>query len=202
MGASIKPWHWLLAALVLFGAVHWLRHRPIHPPPGVLVADDPVQATLDDAKPFEIDDGRYRIQPLASFDITARVLSVENYHLDRMAPLVPTDLALGWGPMSDSAVLADIDIDQGDRFYFWHVDHFPIERRDIEIHSANMHLIPADAHVRREISQVRIGQVVHFAGDLVEVKAQDGWTLRSSLTREDTGPGACEVVWVTDFELR
>ena len=57
---------------------------------------------------------------------------------------MPEDLALGWGRMSDSDVLAKIDITQSGRFYYWHVDDFPIPRREIETSSANMHMIPSD----------------------------------------------------------
>ena len=35
-----------------------------------------------------------------------------------------------------------------------------------------------------------------FSGYLIEARAPDGWRWRSSLTREDTGAGACELVWV------
>jgi hypothetical protein len=33
-------------------------------------------------------------------------------------------------------------------------------------------------------------------GYLVEARGADGWRWRSSLTREDTGAGACELIWV------
>jgi hypothetical protein len=49
---------------------------------------------------------------------------------------------------------------------------------------------------------VRVGAIVHFDGELVEAAARDGWTMRSSLTREDTGNGACELVWVEHLDLR
>ena len=35
---------------------------------------------------------------------------------------------------------------------------------------------------------------------LVEIRSADGRHWRSSTTREDTGGGACEVVWVTQLE--
>jgi hypothetical protein len=43
---------------------------------------------------------------------------------------------------------------------------------------------------------VRPGQRVRIDGWLVQVDANDGWHWRSSLSREDTGGGACEVVYV------
>src|SRR6185437_4176759 len=80
--------------------------------------------------------------------------STERYRFDAGAALVPEDFALGWGRMSDSAVLQQIDITQSARFYYWSVRQFPIPRREIETHSANMHLIPADAGVRRALAHL------------------------------------------------
>jgi hypothetical protein len=104
--------------------------------------------------------------------------------------------------MSDSTVLSEIEISQGRRFYFWRAHDLPISRRDIETHSANMHMIPATPTLARALKSVRPGQIVKLAGYLVEAHGADGWTWRSSLTREDTGAGACELVWVTDLQVR
>jgi hypothetical protein len=59
-----------------------------------------------------------------------------------------------------------------------------------------MHMIPADAATAKELGRVRIGDKVRIDGWLVEADAPDGWRWRSSLTREDSGGGACEVVYV------
>jgi len=64
-----------------------------------------------------------------------------------------------------------------------------------------MHLIPATAHVERLLKNVRPGQIVSFSGYLVEARDASGWNIRSSLTRSDTGAGACEVVWVEDLQV-
>jgi hypothetical protein len=154
---------------------------------------------VDDVRPF--DHGEYRIVPLARFKVKARVLGSERYRFDREADLVPVDLALGWGPMSDSAVLEHIDIRQSERFYFWSVSRFPIPRRDIETHSANMHLIPATADVEDRIKGLREGDVISFGGFLVEVRSGDRWRWKSSLSRKDKGAGACELVWVEDLSV-
>lgn len=138
----------------------------------------------------------YSITPLADFSIEARVLAKEAYHLDRGASLSPVDLALGWGPMSDSAVLSQIRISQSNRFYHWHVDQFPIPREAIETHSANMHMIPADDAIEAQLNDVRVGQLVKIEGYLVQANAKDGFYWKSSLTRQDTGAGACELVFV------
>ena len=79
------------------------------------------------------------------------MLFTEHYALDREADLAKVDLARGWGPMSDDAILKQIDISQRNRFYYWHVDAFPIPREAIETNSANMHMVAADSHIEKTL---------------------------------------------------
>lgn len=193
---------WVLVALVLWGAwQHW-QHRPVdtYRTPGITVVAEPVQTPLETPRQFQ--KAGYQVQTLAGFDIEARVLSVEHYALGRESDLSPVDLALGWGPMSDAGVLKDISISQGGRFYHWQVEAFPIPREAIETHSANMHMIPANEEIEERLAHIREGQIVHLRGYLVEATAEDGWHWRSSMTREDTGSGACELVWVEAVDAR
>ena len=119
----------------------------------------------------------------------------------RTAPAtrVPSAWAPGL-PVPRAMIHARLSFSQGNRFYFWTTSEFPIPRADIETHSANMHLIAADEQVARQIKSARAGQLVSLAGYLVNVRAADGWTLETSLVRNDTGPGSCEVIWVESFE--
>lgn len=144
----------------------------------------------------------HTITPLQPFRLEARVLGREDYRLDRGAKISPTDLALGWGPMADPQVLARIDVSQGNRWYHWRTDDFPIPRREIETHSANMHLIPANAAVAKALLQVEPGQRIALAGQLVRVEGDDGFRWQSSLTRDDVGQGACELIWVQSLSAQ
>lgn len=143
----------------------------------------------------------YTIEPLEDFAIEARVLSKQNYRNDREANLAPTDLALGWGPMADDAVLHQIEISQRNRWYFWHAAHLPIPARDVAHHSANVHIIPASTEAADALARIDIDDRVRLAGKLVEVRAQDGWRWRSSLSRTDTGRGSCELLWLERVEV-
>ena len=185
-------------ALVGFGAYQAYHSRPVHPAPGAVAAAVPQQS---DAAAAEFPFKGYTLQPLQDFRIEARVLASETYRTGRESELSPVDLALGWGRMSDSAVLDKVRISQAGRFYAWHVDEFPIPREEIERSSANMHMIPADGAIAGRLKDVRPGQVVRIQGWLVEARAGDGWRWRSSLTRNDTGAGACEVIFVRDLQV-
>jgi hypothetical protein len=112
------------------------------------------------------------------------------------------DLALGWGRMSDEKVLESIKIKQSGRFYFWSTKRFPIPRKEIERNSANTHIIPADEVIEDELGNIREGHIVDIQGYLVRVNAEDGWRWKSSVTRNDTGAGACEVLFAEYLEVQ
>jgi len=192
---------WLLIIIVLVAAWYWWPQGKVTRSPGVLTVAAPVQSALEGAVPELVKPG-YEIRPLARFELEARVLGVERYHFDRGANLSPVDLVLGWGRMSDSTVLDRIAISQGGRVYYWRTPQFPIPRREIETSSANMHMVPANEEVARQLKGARPGHVVRLAGYLIEARGTDGWRWKSSLTRTDTGNGACELIWVERLALR
>ncbi|MGP1664981.1 MAG: hypothetical protein ACTS5I_03510 [Rhodanobacter sp.] len=192
---------WIAAALlVTWGAwSHWQQSAPRHPAPGVLAAESPVQVNLDNG--VQLQRGDTTLTTRAHFDITARVLSRKDYNWAAESSLVPVDLALGWGRMSDSEVLAHIEISQSGRFYYWRASTFPIPRREIETSSANMHLIPASKGIKRQLERVRSGQVVRIEGFLVNANRANGWHWNTSMTRNDTGAGACELIYVESITI-
>lgn len=189
---------WLVAALLLFGLWRMYSQRDIAHSPGVLAPDAPLQRELGAVA--LIDRGEFRLRPRADFTATVRILRREDYTLGAMARLVPTDFAVGWGPMSDTKVLADIEITQGNRFYFWSTKSWPIPRPDIESHSANWHVIPDGAHVRKVLDGLRAGSVVELSGRLVDIEGTEA-ALRTSLRRDDTGAGACEILLVSSARV-
>lgn len=188
----------LALALGGWGCMAWLE-RPLHPLPGVLAPTEPAQGPPAECAPWRV--GDFRLISLATFELRARILSRERYHWDAGAELSPVDFALGWGPMSDSAVLDNIRISQSNRWYHWRVAEPPIPLDQISAHSANMHMIPANAQVRRVLLDFREGQVVHLRGQLVQVEGSNGFRWLSSLSRLDTGDGSCELVWVEQAGL-
>lgn len=185
----------LAAVLFLF---RW-ESRPVEHPPGVLVPFAPEQESV---RRTEFVKGAYLLTQRARFDVRARVLSRRDYTLDAGADLAPMDLALGWGPMSDQAVVDAIRVTQGGRWYRLNWDGpEPIPRREILGNSANMHLIPANDTVMSSLEDIREGQVVRLWGYLVDATGSDGFTWSTSLTRDDTGDGSCELFYVEQVVL-
>lgn len=189
---------WLCALAVVWGAWDWQQQRS---QTQRLLSSSPIPAVPLQTPPKErvFSAAGYQITPVASYQVRALVLSTERYRMGREADLSPVDFALGWGPMSDPSVFSHLEISQGQRWYRYRWSGAPpIEPSQIVRHSANTHLIPADEQVRRQLLAVQRGQVVTLKGSLVNVDHPDGWRWRTSTTREDSGGGSCELMWVTE----
>ena len=193
-------WKLVLAVLACCaGLAGMWSGRSIARAPGVLVEEEPIQSPASTA-PFEFEE--YQLAPQAAYDITARVLSTERYRFDGGSSLSPIDFAVGWGPMSDSAVLDHFRITQGARFFTIYPDE---EAIDIDValrSSANMHLIAANSLILRRLKNVKAGNIVRLQGFLVNASTQRGFTWSTSLTRNDTGAGACELFYVESVDVR
>jgi len=190
----------LVGLLLVVGLVRWCSGtRAVSYGPGVMAPDEPVQVNLSGQSTF-IHEGFF-ITPVAEFEVHARVLSRKDYRRDGGAVISPVDLALGWGRMSDESVYGQLTIRQIKRFYIWRTRQMPIPRREIEVSSANMHMIPASREIERTMKRVRKGDLVRFNGKLVNVEGPGGFRWRTSTTRTDTGNGACELVFVESFEI-
>lgn len=190
----------LLLCILVFTYYHYyLPNQVITHAPGEIAPDQPEQNRMYVGKQWKV--GEYTIKALAEYHIKARVLSRKNYTSGKEAELSPVDFALGWGPMSDQKVLDQINISQSNRWYFWNTQTLPIPVNSIEVNSANVHIIPRNDDVKQEIDDVKIGSLVEMKGYLVEVITANGWRWVSSLTRRDTGNGACEVFAVDQLNV-
>lgn len=189
---------WLITAGVLAVPVWIVFHTPERSrPPGVLCRWDPKQGKLDPAPKPKWRVAGWTLKPLASYSVRARVLSTKRYRYDATAKLAPVDLALGWGPMSDSRLLDKLSVSQRGRWYNFSYTDDSLSPAEIELCSANTHIIPADDAVRDTVLRAIRGDIVKLDGWLVECEPPGGgppW--RSSTTRMDTEGGACEIMFV------
>ena len=186
----------VLAGIVWSGFAWWgggaLRH-----PPGVLVAEEPQQQACEPHPLGQIKN--YSLTAVASYSLQARVLHTKRYWVDG-DDLVPYDVAIGWGRMSDQAVLDHLHISQSNRFFFYEWrDEPPLPPDEIAAHSANTHIIAANRDVSKAVRSLRAGQVVSMRGYLVNVTGPNGFHWNTSLRRDDSGNGACELFYVEEL---
>jgi hypothetical protein len=187
----------VVIALSAYGGWHWwTTERAVDRPPGIVAPDEPRQVNLDDSPSFELKG--YTFIKRAKYDITARLLRKEIYRLDGGAGLAPVDLGVGWGPLSDSAMLDQLEFSQMGRFFYWapRKADFPLPIPVLISHLAQMHMIPATKDIETRLKKLRPGQIVTASGYLVDVRGPGRFTWNTSLSRTDTGNGACELFWV------
>ena len=167
--------------------------------PGILIPAEPLQAPVQ-AETAVFEKSGFTLHPLVSYSIDARLLHKKRYYSDPGAAIAPFDFAVGWGSMSDQTVLDRLTISQGNRFFWQYQTAPPIPVNEIISHASNMHLIPASFRVRTQLWWVRAGDLVRLRGYLVEADAPGRPPWRSSLSRTDTGNGACELMWVESVQ--
>jgi len=170
---------------------------------------DPIQEELEGSIPIieEKDGFTYTIEPLYSYEIYG--LSVADYNpenwLDifhKKDPLNSKDICLVWGDNLSLGGYEETKFKHGEFTCFWQIQSEEVVFVNNEI--SNNHLLPATDEIYEKIKKSRVGDQIHIKGYLVRynIVATDINLYRNtSTTRDDKGDGACEVIYVTDFEI-
>lgn len=165
------------------------------------LGDMPAQRAIEN-KPVLWESSLGTVVALADYALTAEVMGYERYRFDRLADLSPVDLAMVWGPAALSEAPSISKVRQGNRWFWVRFTREPSLPSEVLMHGmANVHMVPASLEVRDALLEVDEGDVVALRGKLVELTLPDGSSARSSLSRKDTGAGACEIFWVTHLRV-
>lgn len=173
----------------------------------IAVSDEPTQVVLPESKSvaaitLEHSDIIWQMFPRAKYRIAARVLHSKQYD-DWLANFVPVDLALGWGGIGEPQADEWIEWWQSDRWYYYRLRRrlwsAPLSQDYIREHSANVHVVPANANVAMGLQDLENNDLVFIEGMLVDVEVRKDYTVQkyyTSLTRADEGDDSCEIMYV------
>src|SRR6266581_1148758 len=151
----------------------------------------------------------YTLTPRAVYDISGLVVSQHRgdalLNLDHKAdPGNIKDVCLVWGDVITNGSYRKVKYRSGEFTceYSWSgIVTPPFAAEKI----SNNHLIPASKAIAGDIQAIRTGDQIRMKGLLVDYKVtsagRDIFTRRTSLTRDDTGNGACEILYVTDVTV-
>lgn len=168
-------------------------------PAGQQVFDPPEQNEISTFK--WVKKGKYQLGYTDKFMIRGMLISKRHYLGDPKADIAPYDFVLGWKRMSDPSVIKQIQVLQNNRFYYWRVNDFPIPRKEIELTSTNLHLVPDTPAIAAQLENLKRGDVVSLAGYLTDIKDDNQFVWPTSRSRKDSGDGACEIVLVKRVSL-
>ena len=199
-------------AVTAFVVSFFTRYRL--PGPADILAplkENPIQSADGVPEPFEATrkNVTYTVTPLASYELWGLIVSyhhsasfVDISHKQWNDHLNTKDIGVIWGRNVETGVYKRMTFRNRDfTCYFSYPDR---ETGELFVESAlsNNHLLPADALVGDAVLKARPGDQVHFKGWLVSYGIQGApYARRSSLSRLDRGNGACEVVYVNEFEI-
>jgi hypothetical protein len=197
---------WLGVVVIAFYGLFFVSTRPHGSShhETLLVQNDPEQININPGDQDEIkltlSGIEWKITVRAEYRIAARILHRERYYLGWQSSFSPVDLALGWGELADPKADQWISWSQNMRWYFYRWNgEIPYSTDYILRHSANVHIVPADNNLKRAVLELARNDLVLLQGDLVDIDGRKGsstYWWHTSLTREDSGDGSCELLWL------
>lgn len=167
---------------------------------------DPVQLKIRQ-RPFSFfyRGETYDVEPLAKYELWGLVVTKNN--INSWADIMHTDASVDikdicviWGENVASSDYHNVSFSSGDfTCYAQWPGNIVFDFNKL----SNNHLLSDDAIVRNEIRQVKIGDQIHVKGMLVNYspRSNPNWRRLTSLVRTDTGNGACEVLFVKQFDI-
>jgi hypothetical protein len=201
---------WLLVASALATVVcFWNRNAlPIGRALDARLANVPKQKAIEKAPLTVAYSGvNYRVEPIYDYELYGLVVSLRRHdgtslmHSRANDKLNVADVCVVWSDTAFSEQLHKLD--------FWSgIFTCNVQTRDSVAWSqfkmnqlANNHLISDDPFVRDRVADVRVGDQIHVQGWLARYGAAGGPLRGTSTTRDDTGDGACETIYVRQIEI-
>ncbi len=215
--APSVPWNALLRLTLLIGigllSISYLLMDDL--PGGDKILDDllqhPVQTEVNMA-PFQIEAGEivYTITPLHTYELYGLVVSHHNcgtwwdiYHHDQWKDFINVkDLCVLWGSNVETEVYKDMRFtsDSWTCTYYW--PNHEVGARFNHTCLSNNHLLSHNESVTDALLKTSRGDQIYLRGYLAEYSHSGGEFHRgTSVDRTDTGNGACETIYVEDFEV-
>lgn len=199
-----------LASLILWGVSYWQSKKV---PTRFSFLDqlkkEPVQTPT--TKPsFEIQASghTYQIEPIFDYEIWGTVVSAhqsdsffDSVHESWNDYINTKDICIVWGDNVLSPYLSKMKFKSGSWTCYVSTTDSEAWRAFNQKQLSNNHVIPANESIQNIIDRVNVGDEIRMKGHLVNYKVNNGISRNSSTVRTDFENGACEIVYVKEFEI-
>jgi hypothetical protein len=149
----------------------------------------------------------YRVEPAYRYALDGLIVSYRVHDGDHLAHrlwndhLNIADVCVVWGGNVGAVDLHAFEFENGEFTCLYRTRDDAAWRAFRQDEISNNHLITADPVLRQRIENIAVGDQVHVEGYLAKYSNATGFSRGTSTTRTDTGNGACETVYVTDFDV-
>ncbi len=173
------------------------------------LAQEPRQSEVDkQALSVEKQGKVYTIQPLYAYDLAGLVVSAHDSRgwLDFAHgfwgdELNVKDLCVIWGGNASHGIYQALSFSSGDwTCYAQGTDDAAWQAFNMA-QLSNNHLLAVDPALTERIAATEVGDQVRFKGYLASYTYGQGKSRGTSTRRDDTGEGACETVYVEEYEV-
>lgn len=200
----------IVVSVIVF-AISWFFKKSF-PPEQVLLPqlrNDPVQ-TKTEQEPFEVKtkENTFTITPLFDYELYGMVVTFhhsksiyDNTHKRWGDFLNAKDICVIWGDNIKDSIYQKFQFTSGTWTCYWRTYDQAAWSAFSQKHISNNHLLAEDKALSKVIMNARRGDQIYMKGHLVKYSHDGGFTRGTSTTRDDTGEGACEVVFVTEFKI-
>jgi len=147
----------------------------------------------------------YDIEPVANYELWGLVVTKNN--INSWADIMHTDASVDikdicviWGENVAGSDYQKVNFSSGDFTCYFQYPYMTVfDHNKI----SNNHLLSDNLNVREKIRNAKIGDQIHVKGMLVNYSPRSNpkWRRVSSTIRTDTGNGACEVLFVNEFDI-
>ncbi len=199
----------LIAIIVGIYAYSNLSSRPprtkIHPS----MMKEPQQSpTTEDDFTFSYKGTNYEVTPVAEYELWGLVVTHNDtrefsdiYHNENSVDI--KDICVIWGKNLNSNNYQRVKFYSEPWSCIYQTDSQEVYRKFSPRALSNSHLLSDLPKVREKILSTKIGDQIHLKGMLVNYFPENSpsWVRKSSTSRDDTGNGACEVVFVEEYEI-
>lgn len=175
---------------------------------------DPVQTAIAKMDPiiFKTAAYTYTASPSYDYTITGIVVSKQDYEPQETDVTLPMryDICMVWGKNATSGIYLspDVSFSQNQRFCnFNYSGSLDFNKAEL----SNNHIVTTDQAILDKIKMIRRGDEISITGYLINMNAMPNssavydstkvtkWD--TSITRTDTGAGACEVIYVKSLDI-
>ncbi len=202
----------LASSLVLLGVALWQKDDlPQYSFLQPELLQEPEQVPVKRAA-FEttVNGVTYKIQPLYTYNLHGLVVSQHDsktwwdyIHREWNDHLNVMDLCVVWGNNLRRGIYKEAEYSSGQFVCYFRIGAI-LEHVFDPAALSNNHLLTDNPGIASAMRKVRLGDQVRFRGYLAEYSHNHGgrpFKRGTSIVRDDTGNGACETIYVEDFEI-
>lgn len=198
-----------LVSLVIFGFSSWQSNKvPTSLSSLNNLRKEPLQIpTTKKSFTTQANGNKYQIDPVFDYELWGLVVAdhnsdswLDNVHASWGDYINTKDICVIWGSNVVSPYLKNLDFTHGSFTCYVSTKSSEAWQSFNKEQLSNNHLIPANKEIESLIRKSQIGDEIRIKGQLVNYNVNGGPFRNSSTVRTDMENGACEIIYVEEFE--